>query len=258
MYFQIAAFLCAENLMIQTKRYRGKVNIQRPRKPHFDRAVFNAVTEPIYPPAPITDKCRQKQIQIFSTEKLEKEPHPYMKILARECRECFETNRMMLLCHKNSVNQYDLFKFRVALHKHGIKLKMYGRGIIKAALKDSKYANLVPLITSMSQMIFSSEPKVPEVLKALRKTPQLILMTGIIDDRILSRNELTEYATLPDIQVLRAQFAATLSSAAGGQIYNNLQSHQSNLCYLLDAHAKALETPNSANDADKPEETETK
>lgn len=225
--------------MVQSKRFRGKINIQRPKPPHWERALFNAVTQPIYEKKSIVDECREKQLAKLQRTKIEAEPHPYQQILSRELRELFETSEMVLICQKNSIDSYEFFKFKVALHQKDVKVKVHGKKILTAALNDTKFRNLLPVVSVYSCMLFGSPSSIGHILKVLKKTPPILLLAGTMSDRILSKNELIEYSKLPDLQTVRAQFAATLN-AAGGQILNNLQAHQSNLCYMLDAHAKAL------------------
>lgn len=254
--------LNTENVLVQSKRFRGKINIQRPKPPHYERKLFNAVTEPIYEWVPLVADCRKKQIERINTKATVEEPHPYERILAREFREAIDASEMQLVCQKNSIIVYDNFKFQVALRNVGVTLKAYNKKIQRFALKDTKYANLLKLTEVPSCYLLGPPSAIPAVLKILRKTPQMILLGGIIGDRMLSKNELVNYSQLPDIQVVRAQFAATLHSAAGGQLVNNLQAHQSNLCYLLDAHAKALggpsDEPSDTQSVDQATPTETK
>lgn len=226
-------------MLIQSKRFRGKINIQRPKPPHYERKLFNAVTEPVYVRTPIVVECREKQIRKLEKRKKEYVPHPYELILSRELREIFDTSEMVLICQKNSIKALDLFNFKVALHKKGVKVKINGKKILNVALKGTKFENLLPVMEVHPCMLFGDASSIGDILKILRKTPQMILLTGCMSDRILSRDQLIGYSKLPDLQQVRAQFAATLNSA-GGQILNHLQAHQSNLCYLLDVHAKAL------------------
>lgn len=184
-------------------------------------------------------ECREEQLAKLQKTNIDPEVHPYEQILSTELRELFETSEMALICQKNSINDYDFFKFKVALHQKDVKVKVHGKKIITEALKDTKFRSLLPVLNVSSCMLFGSPSSVGHILKVLKKTPQMLLLAGTMSDRILSKNELVEYSKLPDLQTTRAQFAATLN-AAGGQILNNLQAHQSNLCYMLDAHAKAL------------------
>lgn len=234
-----AFLLQSENVLTQSKRFRGKINIQRPKPPHYERALFNAVTQPIYPRTTLVDDCRKEQLEKLRKRKIELDVHPYEKILARELRETFETSEMVLICQKNPIKSYHYFNFQVALHKINVKSKVNGAKILKEALRGTKYENLLKLLNIHCCMLCGDASSIGDVLKILRKTPPIILLAGSIGDRILSKNQLVEYSKLPDLQIVRAQFAATLN-APGGQILNHLQAQQSNLCYMLDAHAKAL------------------
>jgi len=241
-------FLQCNNILVQTKRFRGKINIQRPRAPHFERAVFNAATEPIFLKVPVVQQCRQKMLARLEDGPREKRTHPYERILAREIRERFDSSAMILVCHLNSIKEYDLFKIRVPLHQKGVTLKRYGPRLIKIALRETRYESMLPLLESSYCLLLSPEKNINHVLPILRKTQKLILLGGVLDNRYMSRNQLVEYSQLPSLDVARAQFAATLH-LAGNSIVNKLQAHQSNLCSLLDLHAKALGEPAKEKDA---------
>lgn len=247
-----AVILQSKNLLVQSKRFRGKINIQRPKPPHYERALFNAVTKPIYEKIPIIVTCREKQLEILQQQKEKPEPHQYEKICGRELRELFESNEMAIICHRNSIRTNDFFDFKVLLHKKNVKVKLSGKRVQAIALNGTKFENLQTLFEVSNCMLFGSASALPDVLKILRKSPKVVLLAGTIHDRILSKNELVELSNMPDLQILRAQFTATLN-IAGGQILNNLQAHQSNLCYLLDAHAKQLsETTSDETTSTKP------
>lgn len=239
--------------MVQCKRFRGgKINIQRPRPPFYTRKLFNAVTEPIYPFKTAVDLCHEKQADYAAYKALtvEQSLHPYEKILARELTDTFMSANMVLLCQKNSMDAFDFFNFRVALHRKKIQTKISSRKLIQAAIEDTKYSAMLPLLmqTPYNCLLFGEEWNVDDVLKILKKTPKVILLAGSLGDHYMSRSQLENYAKLPDLTTLRAQFAATLN-AAGGQLYNHLQAHQSNFVYMLDAHADALKNQTKTTDS---------
>lgn len=238
-------------VLVQCKRYGSKINIQRPRPPHYTRKLFNAVTEPIYPRKTAIDFCHKKQ----ALNKLKKEHgesnvlHPYASILAKELYAFFDSAQMILICQKNSMDSFEFFNFKVAMHKKNVKTKVYGRIIIKGAIKNTKFDPMLPLLqqTSYNCMLFSDEWNIKDVLAVLKKFPKVLLLAGTLGDRYMSRNELENYAKLPDLQIARAQFVATMNSV-GGQIKNHLQAHQSNFAYMLDAHAEALKNSSTGHD----------
>lgn len=259
-FFVFSALLQTENLLIQCKRYRGKINIQRPRPPFYSRKLFNAVTEPVYLPTSAIDLCHEKQAQreLFKARDNKVDLHPYERILARELLGFFDSAKMVLICQKNSMDSLEWFNFKVALHKKSIKTKVYGRKIINAAIEDTKFDAMLSLLmqTPYNCMLFSDEWNVNEVLKVLKKTPKVLLLAGSLGDRFMSKNELENYAKLPDLEIVRAQFVATLQSV-GGQLTNHLQAHQSNFVYMLDAHADAMKNANTATTSSIDNSTET-
>lgn len=243
-------FLQSEKILVQCKRYGSKINIQRPRPPHYTRKLFNAVTEPVYPRKTAIDLCHERQaLKELEQQHWEKNVlHPYESILAKELFDCFDTAKMILICHKNSMDGYEYFNFKVGMHKKNIKTKVFSRKIIKGAIEHTKFNAMLPLLldTPYNCMLFSDEWNVNDALGVLKKTPKVILLAGTLGDRYMSRNELENYAKLPDLTTVRAQFVATMNSV-GGQLTNHLQAHQSNFAYMLDAHADALKNANTGN-----------
>jgi large subunit ribosomal protein L10 len=178
--------------------------------------------------------------------------NPYETILGREVRNWLDHSKMIAVFHVNPINAEEFFKARVAFHKSGMTLKKYGSGILSKAVKDSKYEVLLGLNNNKGHstaFAFCTEhQKTGMIMKIIKKMPQFNLLCGVVDDRLLSRNEFIEYSKMPNIDIVRSQFANVLN-LAGSQIVQNLQSHQSNLVNILDAHVRVNEKP-----AEKPAE----
>lgn len=234
-----AGFLSAQNILVQCKRFRGKINIQRPRQPFYEKALFDAVTRPIYKPDSLIEECREKEVLKLQRTQREHQTHPYQTILARELFERLDTAKMIILCQPQSYTNEEIFKTRVALHQKAIEYKVYGKAIVTEAIAGTKFEAMIPLFDVRTAILYSKEVHVAHTFKVLRKFPQLIVLAGVVEDRLLSKNELVNYSNLQNIQTVRAQFAASLN-APGNSIVTSLQAHQSNLCYLLEAYAKSL------------------
>uniref|UniRef100_A0A8W7PCC3 Large ribosomal subunit protein uL10m n=1 Tax=Anopheles coluzzii TaxID=1518534 RepID=A0A8W7PCC3_ANOCL len=242
----INGLLQSRNPLLTFRRFRGKINIQRPRPPHYERARVLEVIKPYYKKpefnAPCIDAERAKEMK----SKLD---NPYETIIAREARNWFEHSNLVAFVHVNSIKQEDMFKAQVALHRHNVSVKVYGKSIMRKAVADTRFEAILPLFEAKTAIIFSPEvQKIKQVLSVLKKTPQLVLMGGIVEGRLLSKNEFMAYATMPDITTVRAQFAAVLDSV-GGKIVGDLQCHQSQLVNLLDAYAKTNSKPSEASPA---------
>lgn len=169
------------------------------------------------------------------------EENPYEEILAREIRNWFDHSKMVGIVHVNPIKSEEIFKVQVALHKSGMRFKKYGRNLFTRAVKGTNYECLLPLNENKSfstGFIFSTENNdVNALLKILKKVPQMQLLCGITEGRLLSKKEFEDYAKMPDIQIVRSQLANVLNMA-GSQLVQNLQSHQSNLVNILDTHVR--------------------
>lgn len=143
---------------------------------HFTRAIVHKYVTPYYKPTreptPIWELCEN----IKEKKKVVAEPHPYERIIARECLNWFNNSRMVAFMHKNSIKSEDEFDFNVNLRKSNMYLKYFGSSIFKLALNNTQFEPVLTLLRSSGMLVFSPEPNVPALLKSLRKTPQMILM----------------------------------------------------------------------------------
>lgn len=200
------------------------------------------MTRPIYPeverikPCPVVSMKHQKKNEV----------NPYEVILAREVKNWFDHSQMTMALHVNSLKGEEFFNARVAFHKNGMQLKKYGSKTLELALTNTKYEELLCLSKTSSfstAFIFSLEhKKISTVLKIIKKIPQIHLLCGVIDDRLMSKNEIVDYSKMPSIDVARSQLVNILNMAAS-QLVQNLKTHQENLVKVLDAHVRVNEKP---------------
>ncbi|XP_073822221.1 mitochondrial ribosomal protein L10 [Musca autumnalis] len=219
------------NPLLQFQRYRAKINIQRPRQPHYERARVVAVTTPRYPEPPKTSNCFVKKSRTI-------QENPYNDIIAREVYNWLSNSKMVGIFHINSIKSDDYFDARVLLHKQNMQLKQYGQKIVRKAVEGNRFEAILPLFDAQTCLVFSPEPKVAQLLKITRKIPQMLLIAGIVDDTLLSRNEFMQYAQLPGLQSAQAELVQTLNMA-GTSLVQNLEAHQKNFVNILDVYAKS-------------------
>ncbi|EDW75542.1 uncharacterized protein Dwil_GK23913 [Drosophila willistoni] len=235
--------------LLQFLRFRGKINIQRPKEPHYERARVIAVTQPKYPQPVKSLTCFQTRAERTKAQ-LE---NPYNEIVAREVRNWLNHSQLVAIFHLNSITADEIYQLRVQLFKQNMHLKSYGRKIIGQAVAGTPYEAIMPLFHSNHCIVFSPDQKrLSTLLRLTRKVPQMVLIGGIVEQTLLSRNELVAYAQMPSLQVAQAQLVQTLNQAAG-QLVQHLQAHQGNLVRVLDVHAQqgqaeetATETPKDA------------
>lgn len=238
------ALLQSQSPLLLARRFRGKINIQRPRKPHFERQLLIDLVKPIYratdKPLQDIDLC-QKGINKWAKVEID---NPFERILARECLEWFNTSKMVIFLHLNSISMEDKAPLFANLKRNNMNLRSYGKKIVKMATTGTRYEVVNHLFTSHQNIIFGQPENAAKALKLLRKTPQLVVLAGIINDRLLSKNELVEFSKMPNLETARSQLCGILDSA-GSCIVRQLQQSQETLVSHLNKHVELQTTPPS-------------
>lgn len=211
------------------------------------------MAQPKYPKKEKIRPCPPKEFAAASSKKkIVLNENPYEEILAREVRNWFDHSKMVGIVHVNSINGEDSFKAAVAFHKSGMHYKKYGTNLLTRAIDGTNYECLLPLNNEnrsfSTGFIFCTENNnVSLMLKILKKIPQMHLLCGITEGRLLSKKEFEDFAKMPDIQIVRSQFTNVLN-LAGSQLVQQLQTHQSNLVNILDAHVRENTKENATAD----------
>ncbi|XP_068621448.1 large ribosomal subunit protein uL10m [Battus philenor] len=213
------------------KRFRGKINIQKPRKPHFQRQLLIDLSKPVYGPPkyklPDVVLCDK----IKSDQKTEIK-NPFERILAKECLDWFNTSKMIVFLHMNSISMEDKTPIFATLKKNNMHLRTYGKKIVSMATTGTRYEAVNCLFSSHQNIIFGQPENADKMFKILKKAPQLVVMAGIIQDRLMSKNELVEYSKLPSLEVARSQLCGVLHSAASCLVGQINQSQQTLVSHL--------------------------
>ncbi|XP_041979977.1 39S ribosomal protein L10, mitochondrial isoform X2 [Aricia agestis] len=251
------AFLQTSTPFLIAKRFRGKINIQKPRKPHFEKQLLLDLSKPFFGPR------KNTLPEISLCEKGKKEwakieiDNPFERILARECLEWFNTSKMVVFIHVNSISMEEKTPVYAALKKNNMHLRTYGKKIVKMATTGTRYEAVNHLFTSHQNVIFGQPENSAKMFNILKKAPQLIVMGGIIQDKLLSKNELVEFSKLPNLEVARSQLCSILQSA-GSSIVGQLNQSQQMLVGHLEKHveiqnsSKADSSPSQDNAEDSP------
>ncbi|CAG4944338.1 unnamed protein product [Colias eurytheme] len=231
------------------RRFRGKINIQRPRKPHFEKQLLLDITKPIYG-TPRSQLPEYVFCDFDKSKNVKKEiDNPFERILARECLDWFNTSKMVVFLHMNSISMEDKTPIFAALKKNNLHLRTYGKKIVSMATTGTRYEVVNQLFTSHQNIIFGQPNKADKMFKILKKAPQLVVMAGIVEDRFMSKNELVEFSNLPNLDVARSQLCNVLQSA-GSCLVNQLNQNQQILVSHLDKHIELQKAPQSEEQSD--------
>lgn len=162
---------------MQAKRFKGKINIQKPRKPHFERALFFEVARPILPLKYEDLKTFERCSNITNTNKAEELENPYQKLLAKEALSLFENSKLIAFFHVNPVPIEQQFRLDRALKKQNMLMKIYGKKTLEIAFEGTPYKDAVlPFYVSHNMITFCAEPNIKTLIRVTKKFPQFILL----------------------------------------------------------------------------------
>lgn len=166
--------IISSTILYQQKRFRGKINIQKPRKPHYQRALVNVFLTPFYKhkneDKSLEELCR-KANKVDRTE----EYNTYQRIIAREVRNWFDESKMVAICHQNPMTGEENFEWAVSLRKANMYIKRYSNKIMKLALKDSPYEATLPLYSSSFTLVFGPDINVVAFEKSIKRRNVILL-----------------------------------------------------------------------------------
>ncbi|NXT69721.1 RM10 protein, partial [Chaetops frenatus] len=163
----------------------------------------------------------------------------HARVLQRQVQETLRCSRLLAVCQYNSMADEDLVTLRRYLRKHNIHLHFVLNEVVRPVLEHSKYRNLLPLFVCRNVLLASPEPRAREMLRVLKGVPQVTLLGACIDDTILSRQGVENFARLPSLEVSQGQTVAALSLLSS-QTSSLLQQGPAHLTALLDEHIRRL------------------
>lgn len=129
----------------------------------------------------------------------------------------------MFIFQHNNLNVQEFTQIRRDLKGLGgpVKLTVIRSEIFNAVLRNTKYANLEPLVTGGPACVLHSnvnDAEHPDLLKnaiqVLNKNKKLMLLGGKIDDLLLSEADVQKVVELPGLPQLQAELLGVLEAPA--------------------------------------------
>uniref|UniRef100_A0A8D0F676 Large ribosomal subunit protein uL10m n=1 Tax=Strix occidentalis caurina TaxID=311401 RepID=A0A8D0F676_STROC len=134
--FPLCALSAAWLPALQLVRRGSKAVTRHWKAMHFQRQKLMAVTEYLAPRPAIPPGCLPPK-----KETLE-EDNGYVRLLRRQVEEVLRDNRMIAVCHYNSMPGEDMVLMRHYLRKHNIEVK-FGQTVGALALLPSQTSSLL-------------------------------------------------------------------------------------------------------------------
>ncbi|XP_054007288.1 39S ribosomal protein L10, mitochondrial [Hylaeus anthracinus] len=222
--------LTPNQLLYQQKRYRGKINLKKP-KVNFVKKIVNELLTPYFinpdKDKPLYELC--KNVKLLRKEEL----GPYEKILTRDVRNWFDNSKMIACLHVNSIKEDKVFDFKVDLKMVNMYYKRYGKSVVFAAIEDSPYEAITPLLKGgWTAFVFSPDINATALKNIVKKYQQLCIMGGVLERQVFKCDDFLKYGSL-DMTTTQLGLVQTLQNAGGVNLSRQLTHHQTTLVARL-------------------------
>ncbi|XP_035002116.1 39S ribosomal protein L10, mitochondrial [Hippoglossus stenolepis] len=243
---KMAATLCSKFLqkqgwlpLTQSVRHGSKA-VTRHRKPfHIIRQKLMAVTKYMPPVRAIPPGAYP------SATKRVQEDNALTLLLKTDLKKVFQDCKMVAVVQNSASSAEDMMLLKNRLFKHGIIVKFFPNQVTRSFLMDTVHSNMAPLFIGPTVLFISKEPKVKEMLKALKSSPQMTLLGACIDNTLLSVDGIVSYSKLPSVAVVQGQLVSGLTMLTS-HTASLLQRHPAHLSALLQQHVRQQSPDSSA------------
>ncbi|XP_066443326.1 large ribosomal subunit protein uL10m isoform X1 [Eleutherodactylus coqui] len=218
---------------LQCIRHGSKAATRHKKAMHFERQKILALTEYIAPKPTINETCMKPKVKAKDTDK----ENLLEKFQCSQLQAVIQQSKMLAVFQRNSIGAEDFLLLKHRLHKHEIYIKVFPNQVTRKALGQSHLQAMLPLFIGHTFLAVSPHAKAKELLQSVRSAPQIQLLGGCIENRLLSKQGFVDYSKLPSMESLQGQLVGTLTTLTA-QTSNLLAHHSTRLCTILEQHGK--------------------
>lgn len=154
-----------------------------------------------------------------------------------------KNNRAVFIFQHNNLTVKEFTQLRQEIGQlaggSNSKLTVLRSGVFGAALRDTKFANLEPLVSGPTCALSTNvdDTTYPDLMKKtvelLAKNKKLLLLGGKLDNVLLTQSDVLKVVDLPSLDQLRAQVVGVIEAPAR-KLLGTLEQPASELSSVLD------------------------
>lgn len=165
----------------------------------------------------------------------------------QELKDKIEGNHIAIMTQFQGITVEQVTELRKKLRDEGVIFKVFKNTLATRALNEMELSEAAALMEGPTAWAFSDDPVTPaRVLKDFGKTVKVVVMRGgIFNGEIISQETLERLASLPSIEVLRAQVVGTIAAPLRNLV-GVLNALPRNLVNVLDQVRKQKEEAEAA------------
>jgi large subunit ribosomal protein L10 len=154
-------------------------------------------------------------------------------------REAVGDVALLVVTQQSGLTVAEATDLRRQMRRAGANFRVTKNRLARLALKDTKFAQIVPLFTGPTAIATSKDPVAAAkvTVEFAKKNGKLTIIGGVLDDRVLGVDDIKALAALPSLDELRARIVGLLSAPAT-RIATVLGEPAAQMARLLRAHSE--------------------
>ena len=162
-----------------------------------------------------------------------------------EMRDLLARTRMAILTDYKGLDVESITQLRNNLRDVGIEFRVVKNTLLRLASKETKIEKLQPFLKGPSALVLSDDDAVAPakvVAEFSKKNQKLQIKAGLLDDKVLTQEEIGELAKLPSREILLSKLLSAMNGVPGGFVRvlaNVLQTFMGTLTAIRDQKESA-------------------
>ena len=134
--------------------------------------------------------------------------------LIKKLNSTFNNAGVVVVTHQSGLTVDETTDLRVKMREVGAKYQVAKNRIVKLALKDTKYENIIDLFSGPTAIAVSEDPvSAPKIIfKFAKENDKLSIIGAGLDGKTLSVDEVKQLALLPSLDELRGKLVGLIKS----------------------------------------------
>jgi large subunit ribosomal protein L10 len=134
--------------------------------------------------------------------------------LIKRLNSTFNNAGVVVVTHQSGLTVDESTDLRVKMREVGAKYQVAKNRIVKLALKDTKYENIIDLFSGPTAIAVSEDPvSAPKIIfKFAKENDKLSIVGAGLDGKTLSVDEVKQLALLPSLDELRGKLVGLIKS----------------------------------------------
>jgi len=136
--------------------------------------------------------------------------------LVASLRETVGDVTLLVVTQQSGLSVAEATDLRRQMRQAGAKFRVTKNRLVRLALKDTKFAQIVPLFTGPTAIATSKDPVAAAkvAVEFAHKNGKLTIIGGALDDKVLGVDDVKALAALPSLDELRTKIVGLLSAPA--------------------------------------------